>query len=240
MSSRLVGVSFAILAGGLGTRLRSAVPDRPKVLAPVAGRPFLAHLFDQLAKAGAHHVALLVGHAADQVQEAFGDSYRELALTYSREPEPLGTGGALRLALPLLTETTIVLFNGDSYCDVDFSQLVADHRGDKRRATLTLAQVEDSSRYGRVNLDDSNRITRFEEKGGSRESGWINAGIYVLSRNVVADIPEGRPVSLEREVLPDLILSGKVIGFPGRSFIDIGTPESYAEAEAFFRSTSRD
>ena len=95
MSSRLEGVSFAILAGGLGTRLRSSVPDRPKVLAPVAGKPFLAHLLDQLARAGARQVTLLVGYAAEMVQAAFGDYYAGLALQYSREPEPLGTGGAV-------------------------------------------------------------------------------------------------------------------------------------------------
>jgi len=239
MSSRLEGVSFAILAGGLGTRLRSAVPDRPKVLAPVAGRPFLAHLLAQLAKAGARQVTVLVGYAADQVRETFGGSFGKLALTYSQEREPLGTGGALRLALPHLSQSTIVLFNGDSYCDVNLPELLNAHQNGER-TTLTVARVEDGSRYGRVHLDEFNRITRFEEKGGSREPGWINAGIYALDREIASGIPENRTVSLEREVLPELIPTGKVFGFSGGPFIDIGTPESYAEAEAFFQAIRRD
>lgn len=234
MSAILNGVSAAILAGGLGTRLRSVVADRPKVLAPVAGRPYLAHLLDQLADAGIRETTLLVGFAADQVQNAFGDTFAGMRLSYSVESKPLGTGGAVRLALPQLREKTILLLNGDSYCDVDIPALLAFHRSHGGIATLTLTEVADGLRFGRVHLRDNQLVTRFEEKGGSCERGWINAGVYALNREELERIPQNRAVSLEREVFPKWVAAETVFGFPGGRFIDIGTPESYVEAEVFF------
>jgi NDP-sugar pyrophosphorylase family protein len=236
------GLSAAILSGGLGTRLRPVVADRPKVLAEVAGKPFLAYLLDRLIAADIAEVTLLVGFAADQVRAAFGDSYRGVPLRYSREPEPLGTGGALRLALPLLAEETILLLNGDSFCELDYESFFAS----RRDVTLALAHVPDASRYGRVigpDLHSPNPesqilspVTGFAEKSPDPSPGWINAGVYLLPRSVVATIPTGRAVSLERDVLPPLVAQGRVRGFPAGRFIDIGTPESYAAAEAFFRT----
>jgi len=231
----MVGVSAAILAGGLGTRLRSVVSDRPKALAPIAGRPFLARLLDQLEAAGLREATLLTGFAAEMIEAEFGDRYNGLKLSYSREPEPLGTGGALRLAFPLLTCETILLLNGDSYCDTDLGKLLNFHVERTPAATLTLTHVSDGSRYGRVIADESCRVLRFEEKNGIADPAWINAGIYVMRRDVVEAIPAGRAVSLERDVLPEWVNDGAVLGFPGGRFIDIGTPESFASAEEFFR-----
>lgn len=230
------GLSAAILAGGLGTRLRSVTGDRPKVLAPVGGRPFLARLLDQLADAELSHATLLTGYAANSVEAAFGHSFRGMRLSCSREAEPLGTGGALRLALPLLDQPSILLLNGDSYCDVDIPALVSKHRGANSAVTLSLAEVTDGSRYGRVLRDEHDLVTRFVEKGGSAEPGWINAGVYVFDRSVIEAIPAGHAVSLERDVLPLQVKLGRVFGFPAGRFIDIGTPESFAAAEAFFAS----
>lgn len=239
MASPLENVSAAILAGGLGTRLRAVVADRPKVLAPVAGKPYLAHLLAQLNRAGIRETTLLVGYAADQVQETFGLGFDGMKLNYSVESEPLGTGGALRLALPFLREETVLLLNGDSYCDVDLPALATAHRTHSGFATLTLAEVADGSRFGRVQSNADCCIERFEEKGGSASPGWINAGVYLFDREWVSRIEPGRAVSLEREVLPAWIATGRVYGFPGsRRFLDIGTPESYAEAEAFFGSAT--
>ena len=121
-------VTAAILAGGLGTRLRPAVADRPKVLAPVGGRPYLTYLLDQLAGAGVREVVLLTGYAADEVRDALGDRYGRMRLRYSVEPAPLGTAGALRLALPLLAAPAVLLLNGDSYCDADLGAFRRSHR----------------------------------------------------------------------------------------------------------------
>jgi D-glycero-alpha-D-manno-heptose 1-phosphate guanylyltransferase len=231
-----LGASVAVLAGGLGTRLRPAFADHPKVLAPVHGRPFLTYLLDHLAGAGAGEVVLRTGHRADEVRAALGGSYAGLRLVYSAEPSPLGTAGALRHALPLLGAETILLLNGDSFCDVDLAALARRHRAGTARLTMALARVPDASRFGRVERGPGGRVLRFEEKREEKLSGWVNAGVYLLDRALVGEeVPAGRPVSLEREVLPALAARGLVRGFPSPGpLLDIGTPESYAGAGAFF------
>jgi NDP-sugar pyrophosphorylase family protein len=231
-------LTAAILAGGLGTRLRSALADRPKVLAPVGGRPFLTHLLDQLADAGIRGVVLLTGHRAAEVHHTFGSEYKGMCLTQSAEPSPLGTAGALRRALPLLEASCILLLNGDSYCDVQIEKLYEFHGLHKAGVSLSLVHVPDASRFGRVCIDLGGRVIAFEEKGISAGSGWINAGVYLLERDLLAALPAGCPLSLEREVLPGWVSRGMVYGMEcGDRFIDIGTPESYAEAENFFSAS---
>jgi NDP-sugar pyrophosphorylase family protein len=225
----------AVLAGGLGTRLRAAVADRPKVLALVHGRPFLAYLLDQFAGAGVRQTVLLTGYMADRVEAEFGRAFAGMSLAYSPEPQPLGTGGALRHALPLLTRPTVLVLNGDSYCDLDPAAFFAQHQGSGAEATLALTAVADASRYGKVRLSDDGRVERFEEKQAGAGPGWINAGVYLLARRLVEEVPAGRAVSLERDVFPGWAASGRCRGYraAGR-FLDIGTPESYAEAATFF------
>ncbi|HKI38700.1 MAG TPA: nucleotidyltransferase family protein [Gemmataceae bacterium] len=226
-------VSVAILAGGLGTRLRSVVSDRPKVLAPVGGRPYLTYLLDQLASAAIPEVVLLAGYGAGQIRDALGETYGPMRLVYSVEPAPLGTAGALRLALPHLPSSTVLLLNGDSYCDVDLGAFRRCHRGG---ASLALARVPDASRFGQVRVGRDGRVIRFEEKGAADGPGWVNAGIYLLDRSLIEEIPPRRPTSLERDLLPGWVLARCVRGFRcGGRFLDIGTPQSYAEAEDFFR-----
>lgn len=231
----LKGIEVAILAGGLGTRLRSVVADRPKPMAEVAGRPFLGHLLDQVAAAGAESVVLCTGHLADQVEAALGDRQGPLRLSYSVESEPLGTGGALSQALRLTSGPELLVLNGDSFLDVDLAALVAVHRAQGAEATLALAQVPEVAAYGQVARDAEGRVVAFEEKGGATGPGWINGGVYLLKRPVLSWIPVGRPVSLEREVLPWWLARRSVFGLeaPGK-FLDIGTPERYAQAEGFF------
>jgi NDP-sugar pyrophosphorylase family protein len=235
-------VSAAILAGGLGTRLRPVVADRPKVLARVAGRPFLCYLLDQLAQAGLGEVLLLTGHLGEQVRDELGDGYGGVRLVYSREPAPLGTGGAVRAALGCLKAPAVLLLNGDSFFEVDLPAFYRFHvrRGGSgtakpQAASIALTRVADTSRYGRVRLRPGGRVVRFEEKATGAGPGWVNAGVYLLARRVVEAIPEGRPVSLEREVLPAWVARGEVYGHRRRGrFLDIGTPESFARAEEFF------
>jgi NDP-sugar pyrophosphorylase family protein len=232
--TELSEVTAAILVGGLGTRLRCVVADRPKVLAEVLGRPFLSYLLDPITQAGVPEAVLCTGYMGEQVRDAFGDSYRGMKLTYSKEASPLGTGGALRLALPLLATPRAVVFNGDSYCPTDLRGMWGRHERAGARATMLLVEVPDTSRFGRVETDAEGRVIRYEEKGGRPAPGWINAGVYLMDRAVVESIPTGRPVSLEREVFPAWIGRG-LCGHRGPGpFLDIGTPESYREAERFF------
>ena len=227
-------VTAVILAGGLGTRLRPVVADRPKVLAEVHGRPFLAFLLDQLAAAGIRDVVLCIGYRGEQVRAAFGEAYGALRLRYSQESRLLGTAGALRLALPLLHSDPVLVMNGDSFCEADLASFTRWHRRRGAAATLLLARVPDTGRYGRVELDAEGRVLRFEEKGSPGGPGWVNAGVYLLSRRLLSTIPAGRPVSLEREVFPAWIGRGLYGHRSTGRFLDIGTPEAYATAEAFF------
>jgi NDP-sugar pyrophosphorylase family protein len=228
-------IDTAILAGGLGTRLRRAVDDRPKVLAQVAGRPFLSYLLDQVAAANLRDVVLCTGYLGEQVEATFGDRYGALRLAYSCETAPQGTAGALRLALPLFRSDPVLVLNGDSYCDAPLKDFLAWHQtlGPDSAGSLLLTWVDDASRYGTVEVDKAEGIVSFQEKTGRTVPGWINAGVYLLSRRFLMSIPTQDTVSIERDVFPAWIgrgLRGHRVKAP---FIDIGTPESYARAEDF-------
>ncbi len=227
--------SVAILAGGLGTRLRPAVADRPKVLAPVAGRPFICRLLDQLRAFSIREVVLLAGHRAGEVRAALGEHYQGMRLRYSVEAQPLGTAGAVRLALPLLPAGELLLLNGDSFCAIDLGAFGRQHEARSAQASLALCEAQDAARFGQVRLDEADRVVRFEEKKAGAGSGWINAGVYLLRRELFAAVPAGQAVSLERDLLPAWVAGGRVHGYrTGGRFLDIGTPGSYARAEAFF------
>ncbi|GIW81940.1 MAG: hypothetical protein KatS3mg105_3747 [Gemmatales bacterium] len=226
----------AILAGGRGMRLRSVVADRPKVLATVEGRPFLTFLLDQLIDAGFSQAILLTGYQADQVHFVIGEAYRSLRLIHSPEPEALGTGGAVVHALAHFTEEHVLLLNGDSYCHVDLDAFFAWHQSRGADLSLVLTHVDDTSRYGRVDIGADETILRFDEKRRDAGPGWINAGIYLIRRRLLERLPQTR-LSLEKDLLPGWLAGGKVVaGFRcGGCFLDIGTPESYAAASDFFR-----
>ena len=229
-------ITALILAGGFGTRLQSVVSDRPKVLAEVSGRPFLAYLLDQLSSAGFRTVVISTGHMAQAVEKCFGDRHGPLSILYSREEEPLGTAGAVRLALANLASATVLVMNGDSYIDADLGAYVNWFGERDRQAALLLVKVADTSRYGSVRLDRDKVIVSFEEKSKIAEPGWINAGVYLLKKPLIAAIEPGKCCSLERDFFPGLAGKG-LFGFcVERRFIDIGTPQAYASAEEFFHS----
>lgn len=227
-------VTAVVLAGGIGSRLRSAVSDRPKGLAEVDGRPFLAYVLEQLAQAGVRRVVLCTGYLGTQIRLAFGTDFRGMRVSYSHEEAPLGTGGALRQAVDAAGDRTLLVLNGDSFCEVDLGAARQDFERCSRQPMLVLSWQADTARYGRVECDAALRIAAFEEKGARGGAGWINAGIYLVDRPLVEAIPSGRPVSLERDVFPEWIPRG-LRGFPSHGrFLDIGTPESYSRAAAFF------
>jgi D-glycero-alpha-D-manno-heptose 1-phosphate guanylyltransferase len=230
----LADLTVAVLAGGFGTRLRSVVADQPKVLAAVNGRPFLAFLLEQLVAAGISRAVVCTGYLGEQVQAEFGSSFGSLRLSYSQEPSPLGTGGALRLAMAQFESETILVMNGDSFCQTNLDHLWMFHSAHRAEASLVLTHVQDSGRYGQVRIDDTGQIHGFDEKSEATEHGWINAGIYLINRKLLETIALGREVSLEREVFPSWV-QRRFFGFinDGR-FLDIGTPKSYVEAQTFF------
>lgn len=217
-----------ILAGGAGTRLRPVLADLNKPMAPIRGKPFLEYLLLQLKKHGVDDVTLCVGYKAQLIQSYVGDGERwGLRVSYSYETAFLGTGGALKRAEELILADSFFVMNGDSLFDVDLRALMRYHREMRALATLALARVADTQRYGTVALDESGQVASFVEKGNGHAEGLINAGVYVFARQTLDVIPSGRAVSLEREVLPNLIERG-LYGLPSNGyFVDIGVPSDY-------------
>ena len=223
-----------ILAGGEGTRLRPLTSTIPKPVVPLANRPHLAFMIDWLRGHGVDEVILSCGFMAEGVRRVLGDGHELGArIRYVEEPEPLGTGGAVRDAGDLLDHRFLML-NGDVLCDFDLSAQLAQHEETGATATLALYPVEDPSMYGLVRLNDDGSVGEFLEKPSSDadelDSNLINAGAYVLERSVLdAMPPPGTNISIERDVFPGLVGRG-LHGFIGEGYwLDIGTPERYLQ-----------
>ena len=216
-----------ILAGGFGTRLRTVVSDVPKPMAPVAGRPFLSYLLDDLSRQSYRHVVLATGYMHDKVEEYFGGHYRNIAIDYAQETSPLGTGGAIVNGLQHCSEESVTVFNGDTFFHVDQDLLLSSAR---ERLTLVLRHVFCAGRYGAVEVDSGGRITAFREKDSEAGAGLINGGIYRLHRSLLEHWPLGQPFSFEKEVLQPM--NEPIYGYISDTyFIDIGVPDDYARAQ---------
>ena len=224
-----------ILAGGLGTRLRAVVNDRPKPLAEVRGRPFIERLLTRLSHFRYERAILCVGYRGAQVRETLGDRFGALTLSYSFEDYPLGTAGALRNALGMVEAPHILAMNGDSYCEIDYAGLAATHVRFGAAATIAVLRREDCGGAGVVELDADNRVVAFASRPDRPGPGLINAGVYMFRKDALLAVPTGRAVSLEEETFPALAAKRTLFGWPITSdFIDIGTPENYAGAPDFF------
>jgi NDP-sugar pyrophosphorylase family protein len=228
-----------ILAGGLGTRLRPVVADRPKAMAPIGGRPFLHYLLVAFARQGFDDIVLCVGHRAEQIEAYFGSGADlGVRLRYSLEAEPLGTAGALRLAEPLLDADEYLVANGDSYLGAACAPLFDKLHGSDASAVIALHRESETGRYGSVDLDSRGRIKTFVEKDSDHgaQSSLINAGLYALRRSLIEMIPPG-PASLERDALPRLADAGRLYGVElAGPFIDIGVPDDYRRLERDWRA----
>lgn len=230
----LAQLDAIILAGGRGTRLASALPGRQKVTATVAGKPFFCHVLDQLGAAGIRRVILATGHRAvdvDAALRAYADVRAQVVV--STEDKPLGTGGAVRSAALCTHSEPVLVLNGDSIAEIDFAALLAAHRARGAATTIAAVRAPEPGRFGALQMTADGTVTAFIEKPEGM-ADWINAGVYLFSRETLAAIPAGRPVSLEREVLPAFVGRGLCAAKFDVSFIDIGTPASLAAADAFF------
>jgi NDP-sugar pyrophosphorylase family protein len=224
--------SALLLVGGMGTRLRSVVSSAPKPMATLGGKSFLELLVKQLSQQGVSKLVMCTGYLADQIQEHFGDgSSWGVSIEYSKELQPLGTGGAVKLAESQLHDADpFLVMNGDSFMEVDFDRLFQTHLEKKAIITMAVRRVENASRYGAVELAAEGRIRGFAEKNTSEMPGIVNAGVYVFSREVLQHIPTGQS-SLERDVFPKLLKMRMYAVEQHGIFIDIGTPEDYAKAQ---------
>lgn len=226
-----------LLVGGLGTRLRSVVPSKPKPLASIGTKSFLELLVAQLRTEGITHLVMCTGYLADRVENELGDGHDwGVTIEYSRELTPLGTAGAVKFAQPFLRDLPdFLVMNGDSFVETDFHQLLRFHRTHGGLVTIVTVQVDNACRYGTVQIDRSGRVCAFLEKTGNHIPGIVSAGVYVFSRAIFQYIPEG-PTSLESTVFPKLLDEGVYAFRENGMFIDIGTPEDYARAQKLWDS----
>jgi mannose-1-phosphate guanylyltransferase len=221
-----------VLVGGEGTRLRPLTLTQPKPAVPLVDRPFIRYMVDWLARHGIDDVIMACGFRADLLRERLGEGGGDgPRIRYLEEPEPLGTAGPIRFAADLLDDRFLVL-NGDCLADLDLTALMSRHAERGAIGTLALYPVDDVSGYGLVRRRDDGEIVEFLEKPdpSGAETDEINAGAYVLERRVLDFIPDGRAVSIEREVFPRLVGRGlyslRLEGY----WMDIGTPERYLQA----------
>lgn len=222
-----------ILCGGAGTRLRSITGESPKTLAEVAGRPFMEFLFKQLHRQGFERAILAVGYQGEAIRAQFGAQAQGLRLAYSLESAPLGTGGALRNAADLVESESVLVMNGDSYTEADLAAMWAEFRTANADASLVLIPADGRTDCGNVRMNESRDVVGFTEKAGDFHAPFVSAGIYLMRKRLVFDIPAGREISLEREIFPRWLQEGRQIkGFVFRGkCTDIGTPERYREAQ---------
>lgn len=225
-----------ILAGGLGTRLRAVVPDVPKPMATVAGRPFLAWLVEHWIAQGVERLIFSVGYRHEVVRDYFGAAWGGCQVRYAIEPQPLGTGGGLLLALAVAKPraTTLVL-NGDTFFDAPLATLHRAHTQSRATVTLALTEGRGSGRYSGVRLDATGRVVELAARSAGT-TPVVNGGVYLMEPDALGAGSAGTPMSLEVELLPRLIASGarvQGVACPGR-FIDIGVPEDYQRCQEWF------
>ena len=219
-----------ILAGGLGTRLRSAVPDLPKCMAPVAGKPFLHYVMTYLQQQGVDKFIFSLGYMNDAIESFLAENYPPACYQVSVEEEPLGTGGAIKLACKLATEKNILVLNGDTLFSVDLEKLAMDHKASNADCTLSLKPMHEFDRYGVVELSAENRVISFKEKQ-FYQSGLINGGVYALSVSSFLKEPLPQKFSFEKDYLEQYYRERNIYGLAqDEYFIDIGIPEDFERA----------
>jgi len=222
-----------ILAGGLGTRLRSVISEIPKPMAPINNKPFLEYILDFLNNQGVKRAILSVGYKWEVIKEYFGDKYKNIELIYNVEKERLGTGGAIKDSLKFVNEKQVYVLNGDTYFDVPLKEM----KLDDSLIQLALKEMKDFDRYGVVELDENGRILNFKEKAYYKE-GLINGGIYLINKDIFNSFELPKKFSFE-EFLEKNFKKLKATGkkFDGY-FIDIGIPEDYEKAKRYFSEKS--
>jgi D-glycero-alpha-D-manno-heptose 1-phosphate guanylyltransferase len=225
-----------ILAGGLGTRLRSIVAHLPKPMANVAGKPFLHYVLTQLQHAGITHVILSVGYKWETIRDYFGDAFENITLNYCVEEVPLGTGGAIKAAMQLCTSEKVLVLNGDSIFNFELKQFV--NYNTTAPVLMAARIIDDASRYGTLTIDAKNVVTNFIEKTNLAQQGTINTGIYLIHKtSFLNDCPTQNKFSIEQDYFAHIVQRQKIQAYTAQGyFIDIGIPEDYTRAQYEFNT----
>jgi len=224
-----------ILAGGIGSRLKTVVNDRPKPMALINNKPFLYYLLSNLKKEGFQHIILAVGFKHKIISDFFGNSFKEMDISYAIEDKPLGTGGGILNALKYAREKRTFILNGDTYFPVPFGEM--EKLADKKVSDLVIAlrKLNDVSRYGTISVNSQKRVVEFIEKTNNKEPGLINGGIYLIKNSSFLALPFPEKFSFEEDFLMAKFNEKQFFGIPFNSyFLDIGIPESYQQAQTDF------
>lgn len=219
-----------LLAGGLGTRLRSAVPDLPKVMAPVAGKPFIHHIITFLQSQGVERFIFSLGYLHHLIEEYVRSNFPSLDVAFSIEAEPLGTGGAIQLALQQVRGEDAIIVNGDTLYRADLKKVSDYHQSTNAACTLTLKHMRNFERYGVVELDESGKVVSFKEKQFYKQ-GLINGGVYILNKKALLNLGMPDAFSFEKDYLEQYIHRHDIYGIRDDNyFIDIGIPGDFEKA----------
>ena len=223
-----------ILAGGMGTRLQSVVSDVPKCMAPVAGHPFLYYLITSLIEAGFNHIIFALGYKHEIIEEWIQTNAFPIDISTVIEETPLGTGGAVKLALSKARTNEVFVLNGDTFFNVRYPEMLNLHKSTQSAVTVALKRMEKFDRYGVVDIEQpTSRILRFNEKQYC-ESGLINGGVYLINRHELDNFP--MKFSLEKDFFETAVRTSTLSGYISEGyFIDIGIPEDYERAQTDFK-----
>jgi D-glycero-alpha-D-manno-heptose 1-phosphate guanylyltransferase len=226
-----------ILAGGMGTRLKTIISDLPKPMAPIMNVPFLTYQLNYLKHFGIKKVIFSVGYLSEKIIAHYNQSFENISIEYSIEKNPLGTGGGIRMAMSNLNEDLVLILNGDSFFDLDLEQFYNLHLEQKSEFSLALRYVNNSERYGNIEFNSSNQITSFIEKNQLNQSGYINAGVYILSKKLyLQNTKPNINFSIEKDFFEKQLNQLIIKGFEFKNyFIDIGIPEDYLKAQDDFK-----
>jgi len=226
-----------ILAGGMGTRLKTIISDLPKPMAPIMNVPFLTYQLNYLKHFGIKKVIFSVGYLSEKIIAHYNQFFENISIEYSIEKNPLGTGGGIRMAMSNLNEDLVLILNGDSFFDLDLEQFYNLHLEQKSEFSLALRYVNNSERYGNIEFNSSNQITSFIEKNQLNQSGYINAGVYILSKKLyLQNTNSNINFSIEKDFFEKQLNQLIIKGFEFKDyFIDIGIPEDYLKAQDDFK-----
>ncbi len=230
---------IVILAGGLGKRLAAVTGGGQKVLVEVNGKPFLSILIDYITSQGGRRFILCTGHGAEDVEKNLAQSHKGVELVFSREEEPLGTGGAIKKGSALVKTDQFLAMNGDCFCVIDYNKFIDFHLKQKSNATLAVTRVDDARDYGTIEIDKNKNILAFKEKQPDAKAAFINTGTYCLKRGAFDLVETPLKFSIEYNFFPYLV-NNRFYGFEVENkFIDIGTPERYAWAQEHLKGLTK-
>jgi NDP-sugar pyrophosphorylase family protein len=229
-------IDVVILSGGLGTRLRSIVSDRPKTMAEIGGHPFLNLLIKHISSYGPKRFIICAGYMAEYIEKYYASAAMPWEIILSYEKTLLGTGGAVKNAGGFIKSSPFIVMNGDSFCNVNLHDFFRFHKEKGAIVSMVVVENETKGDTGSIILDDSGRIISFREKEGCGNRAFVNAGIYLMEKEILSLIPPDTKFSLEYDLFPNLINRNFYGHVADEGLYDIGTPEGYKKTDMLFKT----